>query len=91
MEEQFCTEWILPCVNIFENKMFTKYWLQYEVHTSVNASAPRRRGSNFTNHYIDATMGPMASQITSLGFAYSTVYSGADQRKHQSSVSLAFV
>ena len=33
----------------------------------------------------------MASQITSLTFVYSTVYSGADQRKHQSSASLAFV
>ena len=36
-------------------------------------------------------MSPMASQITSLGIVYSTVYSGADQRKHQSSASLAFV
>ena len=36
-------------------------------------------------------MGAMASQITSLTFIYSTVYPGADQRKHQSSPSLAFV
>ena len=36
-------------------------------------------------------MGTMASQITSLTIVYSTVYSGAHQRKHQSSVSLAFV
>ena len=36
-------------------------------------------------------MGTMASQITSLTIVYSTVYSGVDQRKHQSSVSLAFV
>ena len=33
----------------------------------------------------------MASQVTSLTIVYSTVYSGADQRKHQSSASLAFV
>ena len=33
----------------------------------------------------------MASQITNLTIVYSTVYSGADQRKHQSSASLAFV
>ena len=32
-----------------------------------------------------------ASQITSLMVVYSTVYSDADQRKHQSSASLAFV
>ena len=36
-------------------------------------------------------MGAMASQITSLTIVYSTVYSGADQRKYQSSASLAFV
>ena len=36
-------------------------------------------------------MGTMAYQITSLTIVYSTVYSGADQRKHQSSASLAFV
>ena len=42
-------------------------------------------------HYSDVTMGSMASQITSLTIVYSTVYSGVDQRKHQSSASLAFV
>ena len=36
-------------------------------------------------------MGVMASQITSLTSVYSNVYSGVDQRKHQSSASLAFV
>ena len=33
----------------------------------------------------------MASQITSLTVVYSIVYAGADQIKHQSSASLAFV
>ena len=36
-------------------------------------------------------MGVMASQITSLTIVYLTVYSGANQRKRQSSASLAFV
>ena len=36
-------------------------------------------------------MTSIASQITSLTVVYSTVYSDADQRKHQSSASLAFV
>ena len=36
-------------------------------------------------------MGAIASQITSLTTVYSTDYSDADQRKHQSSASLAFV
>ena len=42
-------------------------------------------------HYNDVIMSAMASQITSLTIVYSIVYSDADQRKHQSSASLAFV
>ena len=42
-------------------------------------------------HYSDIIMGTTASQITSLTIVLSTVYSDADQRKHQSSVSLAFL
>ena len=42
-------------------------------------------------HYGDVIMGAIASQITSLTVVYWTVYSDADQRKHQSSASLAFV
>ena len=34
-------------------------------------------------------MGVMASQITKVPIVYSTVYSGADQRKHQSSALMA--
>ena len=53
-------------------------------------------------HTFDATVvdggsllwrhnGEVASQITSLTIVYSTVYTDADQRKHQSSASQAFV
>ena len=42
-------------------------------------------------HYSDVMLSAMASQITSLTIVYSTVNSGANQRKHQSSASLAFV
>ena len=42
-------------------------------------------------HYGDVIMGAMASQITSLTIVFAAIYSGADQRKHQSSASLAFV
>ena len=42
-------------------------------------------------HYIDVIMITISSQITSLTVVYSTVYSDADQRKHQSPASLAFV
>ena len=44
-----------------------------------------------TNHYDDVIMGAIAFQITSLTIVSSTAYSDADQRKHQSSASLAFV
>ena len=42
-------------------------------------------------HYGDVITGAIASQITSLTIVCSTAYSGADQRKHQSAASLAFV
>ena len=47
--------------------------------------------NSYIFHYDDVIMSAIASQITSLTIVYSTVYPGADQRKHQSSASLAFV
>ena len=52
---------------------------------------PLPAGQLLVNHYGDVIMGAIASQITSLMIVYSTVYSDANQRKHQSSTSLAFV
>ena len=49
------------------------------------------RNSLRATYYNDVITGVIASQITSLTIVYSIVYSGADQRKHQSSTSLAFV
>ena len=46
---------------------------------------------NIFSHYNAVTMDSIPSQITSLTIVYSAVYSGTDQRKHQSSASLAFV
>ena len=42
-------------------------------------------------HYSDVIMSSLTSQITSVSIVYPTVSSSADQRKHQSSASLAFV
>ena len=53
--------------------------------------APSMLYSIIEPHYNDVTMSKVASQITSLTIVYSTVYSGPDQTKHQSSASLAFV
>ena len=46
---------------------------------------------SWINNYGDVIMNAMASQITYVSIVYSTVCSGTDQRKHQSSVSLPFV
>ena len=58
------------------------------VHWGVRKQIPCQK---LKTHYNDVIMGAMASQITSLTIVYSTVYSDADQRKHQSFPSLAFV
>ena len=50
-----------------------------------------KTNQNPVAHYSDVIMGTMASQITSITIVCSTVYSSADQRKYQSSASLAFV
>ena len=55
------------------------------------ASVPIYIGPAYVRHwhYIDIIMTTVASQITSLPVVYSIVYSGADQRKHQGSASMA--
>ena len=47
--------------------------------------------TEYTVQYSNVIRSAMASQITSLTLVYSTVYSSADQRKHQSSASRTFV
>ena len=64
------------------DEWLSKIIIQYTCRSNVLASIL---------HYDDVIMGAMASQITSLTIVYSTVYSDADQRKHQSSAPLAFV
>ena len=43
------------------------------------------------SHYSNAIISAMASQTTSISIVYSTIYWGADQRKHKNSASLGFV
>ena len=43
------------------------------------------------DHYNDVMMSVLASPIIGVSIVYSTLCSGVDQRKHQSSASLAFV
>ena len=65
-------------------------------HNMIKQSAENRQwyretAYDITKHYDDVIMSPIVSQITSLMIVYSTVYSGVDQRKHESSMSLAYV
>ena len=86
--ERYCTfAWLakmrLMCLihwDLMTRKALTTAPLMLE-HGGVNT--PYR-------HYDDVIMTARASQITSLTIVYSTVYSGAHQRKHQGSASLAF-
>ena len=60
--------------------------LRYPAHANVFLTSRLLQA-----HYNDVITCAMASQITGVSIVYSIVCSGADQRKHQSSASLAFV
>ena len=64
-----------------------------QVHKATQFTGFTRRGYIIMVpvHYSAVIMSAMASQITGVSIVYSTLCSGADQRKHQSSASLAFV
>ena len=68
-------------------------WMISNVNIVWNYHYDNQRNifQNMLNHYNDVIMSTMASQITSLTIVYSCVYSGADQRKHQSTASLTFL
>ena len=70
---------IVCCIRFAQNKAILVH-----IHDAGVTPIPN-------SHYSDVTMGPVASEITSLTIVYSTVYSGSDHRKHQSSVPLAIV
>ena len=68
----------------YTGKMSSLYWTRAQVPISES-------GQCNSSHYSDVIMSVMASQITSVSIVCTTVCSGADQRKHQSSASQAFV
>ena len=63
-------------------------WVHWKNNRVITASHSTLK---CVKHYDDVIMDSIASQITSLTIVYSTVHSGTDQSKHQSSASLAFV
>ena len=83
---------------LIHNRLLVGFWSKIILCYCKNASAYNSSivflyqislfsGFYCIYHYNDVIMGTVASQITSLAI----VYSGADQRKHQSSESPAFV
>ena len=71
---------------------FRSYLLkQLILRRLINRAAERLLSFKFTKHYCDVIMSAVSSQITDVSIVCSSVCSGADQRKHQSSASLAFV
>ena len=83
----FCVITSMPCVVciVLCVKVFNK--ISNEKESSITPVYLL----HLLSYYNDVILGAIASQITSLTIVYSMVYSGADQRKHQSSASLAFV
>ena len=65
--------------------------IQCDVQAPEVAATLRFQTSPVSLNYTVVIMGTIASQFTSLTVVYSTVYSDADQRKYQSSASLAFL
>ena len=72
---------------------YAKEWCHPMVpmETFQETKSKLQKSQSKLHHYSDVIMDMIASQITSLTIVYSTVYAGADQRKHQSFASLAFV
>ena len=80
--------WNLNMMKIFPlpRKRLCNVWVHILIVALLRLTIPVR-----VTHYTDVIMDTIASQITRLTIIYSTVYSDADQRKYQSSASLAFV
>ena len=75
--------WACRLIIVQVRKTWTFSIFRVWTHTSL------WNGSSLS-HYSDVIMGDMASQIIGVTIVYLTVCPGADQRKHQSSASLAF-
>ena len=75
-----------PHFKLIWNKYSTP---RYVLHRHLIRDTLQRRTADY--HYDYVIMTTTASQMTSLTVVYSTVYSDADQRKHQRSAPLAFV
>ena len=90
-----CNSFLICCQALtwyFTHICLKRYpWNKPILHNTYNEMKTIKSTTQKHTPYNDVIMTTRASQITSLKVVYSTVYSDADQRKHQSSASLAFV
>ena len=81
---------VFPC-----NDIITGWGTEWKIAVVCELSCFQLRPQMMTickiSQYSDVIMTAMVSQITSVSIVYSSLCSGADQREHQSSASLAFV
>ena len=71
--------------------LMTSSWIMQTVVDPLMAVYFIANPYDYSYHYSDVIMTAMVSRITGVLIVYSTVFSAADHRKHQSSASLAFV
>ena len=88
---KFCTGDGGSSPDYFEYQPLTLHHYRYRLWYITFLDSTGKIISHGTGHYNDVMKSAMVSQITSLTFVYSAVYSVTDQRKHQSSASLVFV
>ena len=82
---------IIPSISLYSKLDNLGQAAMLQNLTIMILSMPTSPDLTTQRHYNNVILNTMASQITSPTIVYSTVYSGADQRKHQSSASLALV
>ena len=89
----WCVHWVLGYDNsVLLNEWHVQNYFMSYIYTSISLCCVTITLLYISSlHYSDVIMGTIVSQIISLMTVYLTVFSDADQRKHQSSASLAFV
>ena len=80
-----------PCHILTKCGIYIYLLLLPAAAAAAAAAAPGDDDDDGGNHYSDVITGAMASEITGVSIVCSSVGLGADQRNHQSSLSLAFV
>ena len=70
------------------NEFRLSLFFRFQCYFANSANGLALNGDKPLSHFNDIIMRAMASKITGVTIVYSAVYSGADQRKHQSSTGI---